>query len=202
MARGIWNAAPERLKAPILAIRYGAPPERQWLREVMNRDVAQVLQTLDPERLDAVEVSGWLRRDLPWRSYTRLEYPHFDLCTDHVNQRAYDIVICEQVLEHVRDPCTAARTLHDLCRPGGHVLVSTPFLLRLHGHPDDYWRFTPDGLRTLLTNAGLQPLWVRSWGNAPVVKRNLGQWAPYARWRSLRNDPALPIVVWSLARRP
>lgn len=201
LAQSAWHAAPEQLKAPVWMLRYGAPPERQWLREVMNRDVAQILEKLGPERLDAVEVSGRLRGGLPWRSYTRLEYPQFDLCTARVEQPSFDVVMCEQVLEHVRDPFAAARTLHDLCRPGGYVLVSTPFLLRIHGHPDDYWRFSPLGLQTLLDGAGLKPLWVRSWGNAAVVKRNLGRWALYRRWRSLRNDPALPIVVWSLARR-
>ena len=47
----------------------------------------------------------------------------------------YDVVICEQVLEHVLDPGAAAANLRGLCAPGGHVVVSTPFLIRVHELP-------------------------------------------------------------------
>jgi SAM-dependent methyltransferase len=202
MAWAAWRVLPEILKRPVWVLRHGAPPDRQWLRAVMNRDVAHLLEQMRPQQIDAVEVSGTLRADLPWRSYTRLEYPDFDLTSTKVEAPRFDLVICEQVLEHVADPITAVRTLASLCRPGGHVLVSTPFLLRIHGHPEDYWRFTPLGLKTLLKAGQLEPLWVRSWGNAAVVKRNLGHWTVRPPWRSVRNNPSMPIVVWALAQRP
>jgi SAM-dependent methyltransferase len=56
------------------------------------------------------------------------------------------------VLEHVPDPITATRNLLQLLRPGGHLIVNTPFLVRIHGSPGDFWRFTPDGMRLLLRN--------------------------------------------------
>src|SRR5215216_7491255 len=55
-----------------------------------------------------------------------------------------------------------------MCRPGGLVLVNMPFLIRIHDHPGDYWRFTPDGSRFLLTAVGLDVQWVRSWGTVPA----------------------------------
>ena len=199
--RGTWNRLPERVKRPALAWRYGAPPQRQWLREAMNRELGALLDSLDAPSLDAVEVSGALHRDRPWRSYTQLEYPDFDLCDPPSALESFDLVICEQVLEHVRDPCTAAATLSALCRDGGRVLVSTPFLLRIHDHPGDYWRFTPDGLRILLEANGLSVAWVHSWGNRAAVRANLSRWKTYRRWRSLDNDERTPIVVWALAEK-
>lgn len=166
----------------------------------MNQDVSRVLHDLGPAGLDVVEVSGDLHGDLAWKSRTLLEFPAFDLCAPPRDLKQFDLVICEQVLEHVADPITAMHTLRRLCRPQGHVLVSTPFLLRLHGHPGDYWRFTPTGLEHLCRCQGLEPLWVRSWGNRSVVRTNLRRWRTARRWRSLRNEPAVPIVVWSLAR--
>ncbi len=77
--------------------------------------------------------------------------------------------MCEQVIEHVVDPWAAAANLRGLCSPGGHVVVSTPFLIRVHELPEwglhDYWRFTPRGLQTLLERAGLEVESVHSWGN-------------------------------------
>jgi len=199
--RATWNRLPAGVKGPALTWRYGAPPERQWLRQAMNREVDELFRSLDPPALDAVEVSGKLHGDKPWRSYTRLEYPAFDLCDPPPALESFDLVICEQVLEHVPDPCAAAATLAALCRPGGRLLVSTPFLLRIHDHPGDYWRFTPDGLRILLEANGMSVAWVHSWGNRAAVRANLNRWKPYRRWRSLDNDERTPIVVWALAEK-
>ena len=72
----------------------------------------------------------------------------------------YDVVICEQVIEHVDDPVAGRAQPAGAVRPGGHVIVSTPFLIRVHELPaygmKDYWRFTPRGLRTLLEGGGLE----------------------------------------------
>jgi hypothetical protein len=107
-------------------------------------------------------------------------------------------VICEQVLEHVIDPWRAAGNLQRMCRPGGLVLVNMPFLIRIHDHPGDYWRFTPDALRFLLTAVGLDVQWVRSWGNRSCVRANFDVWRRYRPWHSLRNEDPLPVVVWRL----
>ncbi len=102
-------------------------------------------------------------------------------------------MICEQVLEHVPDPWAAARNLRELCLPGGRVIVSTPFLVKVHELPAygmlDYWRFTPRGLTTLLEGAGLEVESRGSWGNRQCVVGNLGRWSAYRRWHSLHNEP-------------
>ena len=99
------------------------------------------------------------------------------------------MVICEQVLEHVVDPCAAAANLRRLCTAGGHVIVSTPFLVKVHELPAyamrDYWRFTPRGLRLLLEEAGLEVDAVDAWGNRQCVVGNLSRWSAYRRWHSL-----------------
>lgn len=173
----------------------------QWLREVMLADTEREFRELDPAGLDVVEVTGALWADWPWRSRTQFDFPDFDLCAPPDQLPGpFDLVICEQVLEHVPDPITAVDTLRRLTKPGGLVYISTPFLIRLHPQPGDYWRFTPSGLETLLRFKGLEPLWVRSWGNRQAVVANFDAWRVRGH-RSLRNEPHLPAVVWSLARR-
>jgi SAM-dependent methyltransferase len=197
----VWQNAPEPLRQWALAMRYGAASKHQWMRETMNREAADFFRSLPPESHDVVEVSGQLRSDLPWRSYATLEYPEFDICGSAPPKGTYDVVICEQVLEHVPDPSLALTNLHSLCRPGGALFVSTPFLVRIHDMPGDYWRFTPDGLRLLVERAGMTVEWVHSWGNRSCVRRNLGRWVPYRQWRSLKNEKECPVMVWALARR-
>ena len=172
----------------------------------MNRAIADYIARIDPTQCDSIEVSGDGRAGLPWRSYRSVSYPEFDLL-DPPDIGTFDVVVCEQVLEHVDDPITAMRTLAALCRPGGHVIVSTPFMLRIHPAPVDHWRFTPAGLQRLVESSGLRVTQVDSWGNAWCIRRNRRSWAVYRWWHrlvpslALRNDPAVPQVVWAFARR-
>ena len=157
-----------------------------------------------PARRTAVEISGDAQARKPWKRFVSLNYPEFDLCAPLGEHGRFDVVICEQVLEHVPDPQAAMTNLRELCAPGGHVIVSTPFLIRVHElwGMHDYWRFTPRGLRTLMERAGLAVDTVGSWGNRRCVAGNLDHWPAYRRWHSLRDEPDLPVQVWAFARRP
>jgi SAM-dependent methyltransferase len=195
VARAIQRRARARLY-------HDGGPDDQWCRIVMNERIRDFIANLPPERSDAVEISGTSHRGYPWRSYTSSRYPDLDICDPPAELDAHDVVICEQVLEHVADPWRAVRTLHDLCRPGGHVVVSTPFLIRVHPTPFDFWRFTEDGLRRLLEGAGLVVDETASWGSKRAVRGNLRRFPPMRAWRSLRNEQDFPLVVWAFARRP
>jgi SAM-dependent methyltransferase len=178
----------------------------QWQRVTLNAAVSQHLDSLGPAELSAAEISGNAQGAKPWRRFTSLDFPAFDLCAPLDGHERYDVVICEQVIEHVVDPVTAAANLRGLCAPGGHVIVSTPFLIRVHELPaygmGDYWRFTPRGLRTLLERAGLTVDRVDAWGNRRCITGNFDVWPSYRRWHSLRNEPDLPVQVWAFARNP
>jgi SAM-dependent methyltransferase len=192
-------AIERRLRATVY--RDGGPTD-QWCRIVMNRRIREHLVALTPAQRDAVEVSGSSYHDLEWRSYRPTRHEDFDVCAPPVDLDQYDVVICEQVLEHVEDPWRAARTLHDLCRPGGAVIVSTPFLIRVHPTPYDFWRFTEDGLRRLLEGSGLEVDETASWGSKRAVRGNLRRFPPMQPWRSLRNEGDFPLVIWAFAHRP
>ena len=60
-------------------------------------------------------------------------------------------VECMSVLEHSRRPWKMAANIERLLQPGGTLLVTVPFVWRVHGYPSDYWRFTKDGVRALFT---------------------------------------------------
>jgi hypothetical protein len=177
-----------------------------WQRVAMNQAVDAYIGSLRPHELSAAEISGDTHANKPWKSHTSLNYPSFDLCAELDSELEFDVVICEQVLEHVVDPCAAVANLRQLCAAGGHVIVSTPFLVKVHELPiyamNDYWRFTPRGLQTLLERTGLQVDTVGSWGNRACVVGNLDRWSAYRPWHSLRNEPDLPLQVWAFATNP
>ncbi|HEY5012722.1 MAG TPA: methyltransferase domain-containing protein [Acidimicrobiia bacterium] len=176
-------------------------PENQWCRVVMNRRITEHLDGLGCDKLDAIEVSGSLHKRRPWKAYTSTDWTTLDVCDPPDRLDPHDVVLCEQVLEHVPDPWRAAQTLYDLCRPGGQVVVSTPFLIPVHG-PPDYWRFTQTGIRLVLERAGLVVDETGSWGSKRAARGNLRRVPPWKPWRSLRDEFHYPLVIWALAHRP
>lgn len=212
MARGPLAARADAVRARVRAayqrvwLPEGDTPAHHWQRIRLGQAVDSYIAGLGPANLSAAEISGDGRAHHPWRAFTSLNFPEFDLCAPLGDEGRFDVVICEQVLEHVEDPRAAAANLYGLCAPGGHVIVSTPFLIRVHELPaygmKDYWRFTPRGLSKLLEGAGLVVEHVEGWGNRDCIVGNFDRWPAYRRWHSLRNEPDLHVQVWAFARRP
>jgi SAM-dependent methyltransferase len=69
---------------------------------------------------------------------------------------SFDTVFCSQVLEHVPEPLLALSEFRRVLKVGGHLVLSAPHMSWLHNEPHDYYRYTPHGLRFLLTAAGLR----------------------------------------------
>lgn len=63
-----------------------------------------------------------------------------------------DLFVVLEVLEHVQNPQKAVNEIFRVLKPGGKVIVSTPFIFQIHDMPHDYWRFTSYGLKLLLEN--------------------------------------------------
>lgn len=75
-----------------------------------------------------------------------------DLCERNetvILEDTFDVVVCTEVLEHTLQPFKAVDEMRRILKPGGVVLVSTPFNFRIHGPLPDCWRFTEHGLREL-----------------------------------------------------
>lgn len=59
-------------------------------------------------------------------------------------------VLCLNVIEHAWDFRTGVEEIIRVLAFGGVVLLSTAFAIRVHGYPEDYWRFTPRAMERLL----------------------------------------------------
>lgn len=68
---------------------------------------------------------------------------------------SFDTVLCTSVLEHVEDVEAAMTEIVRVLAPGGHLLLSVPFLYPTHEAPWDFWRTTHHGLRSLAQRHGL-----------------------------------------------
>jgi SAM-dependent methyltransferase len=66
----------------------------------------------------------------------------------------FDVVYSNNVFEHLRRPWIAARNVVDMIRPGGICITITPFSIRYHESPADYFRYTHTGLASLFEDSG------------------------------------------------
>lgn len=71
----------------------------------------------------------------------------------------FGFVYCRALLEHVKNPFDAARTIQRLIRPGGHLYVSGPWVWGYHPYPDDYWRISFSGLKALFPGVTFDSWW-------------------------------------------
>lgn len=68
---------------------------------------------------------------------------------------SFDIVLCNQVLEHVFEPKCFLAEVFRVLRPGGRLVLTVPFVWDEHEQPYDCARYTRFGIRHLLDQAGL-----------------------------------------------
>jgi len=136
--------------------------------------------------MDVLEVSATSEKwqGFGFRTDLSTSYPEYDLCAGPLTPSAYDLVIAEQVLEHVLWPFRAVRSAYAMLRPGGWFLVATPFLIRVHAYPNDCSRWTELGLKHLLIEGGFpeEGISTGSWGNRRCVKANFNRFPSWIPW--------------------
>jgi len=79
---------------------------------------------------------------------------------------AFDAVVCTQAIAYFDSPPGAVREAYRVLRPNGRYLLSThglfPYML-------DRWRYTQDGMFSLLAEAGFQDVVVQPHGGAVLT---------------------------------
>jgi len=66
----------------------------------------------------------------------------------------FDTIICNAVMEHVRNPHEVMDEFARVCKPGGHLYLGIPFMQPEHKDPTDFQRYTQDGICELVNKHG------------------------------------------------
>lgn len=181
-----------------------------WCRVVMNQTtkdwVEDYLKNHLFSKLSCLEISGsqWSEYLLSkGHKYKSVFYPHFDITDISLFEDKYDVIVAEQVWEHVHLPYTAIKNAYRMLNPGGMLLITTPFLIQVHNFPGDYTRWTKEGLKYLFVEGGFQLNKIKtdSWGNKDCIMDGFySPWSVFnSQIHSLINQPDFPIVVWGMA---
>ena len=99
----------------------------------------------------------------PQATYHRADYIEMDGLDYRIAEDAsltevlddtYDIVLSTQVLEHVRRPDDYLSEARRVLKPGGKLVLTTHGVFYDHACPYDFRRWTADGLRLIMNDAG------------------------------------------------
>jgi len=88
-----------------------------------------------------------------------------DITQIPVAANKFDIVLCSEVLEHVADTADAVMELARITKPGGHIILTTPFCYPLHEEPFDFVRLTPYNIALQAKDNGLEIRILQTMGN-------------------------------------
>lgn len=85
-----------------------------------------------------------------------------DVHVQPFKNESFDLVVSKDTLEHFLQPWKAVEEVHRILKPGGLFIIWVPFMHPFHG--DDYYRYSPLGLKHLLGDFEIilfeSPLWV------------------------------------------
>ncbi len=92
-----------------------------------------------------------------------IEFVQMDL-HDMTYDREFDTVLFMEIIEHVLDPGDAVALCYRALKPGGVLLVTTPWIDKWDGEQDHVWRFDEAGILELL-----KPYHSRVWADHQFV---------------------------------
>jgi SAM-dependent methyltransferase len=130
----------ERLKAPGISLN-------------ISRKPAELLNSLGP-RPKVLEIGSGMKRRAPYVvNMDCARFPEVNIVGDaHAlpfKEGSFDAVIAQALLEHVMDPQVAAEEIRRILKKDGYVYAEIPFLQPFHPAPEDYHRYTLQGIEKL-----------------------------------------------------
>jgi SAM-dependent methyltransferase len=119
----------------------------------------------------------------------------------------FDTIFCTEVMEHVPEPINFLSEIFRVLKPGGKLIMTTPFLVPLHEEPFDFYRYTRYGIQHLLGSAGFQNIRITPFGDYFGVILAFSIQIHLKAWRIFTNKTGLrflysvynPIIFFFIA---
>lgn len=101
-----------------------------------------------------------------------------DLWTDCTNtglkDSYFDTLLCTEVLEHISEPENLLNEANRLLKREGVVIMTVPFSWQIHAKPNDFYRFSPYGIKYQFEKNGFEILEIKAMEGMYAAVQQLG----------------------------
>ena len=94
-------------------------------------------------------------RDI-WFTYDQIDI-RSEIYEIPLPNESVDVILCTQVMEHLKYPIKALAEMYRLLKPGGRLCITVPFAADEHMIPYDYFRYTRFAWDFMLQDQGFLP---------------------------------------------
>lgn len=116
-----------------------------------------------------------------------------------LDDASVDIILCSEVMQDIAEPSELVRETWRLLRPGGTLLLTTPFMVPIADGQYDHYRFTEHGLCYLLGRQGFDI------GSVQTVGDNFGTLVAFfvkpqlKVWNYIAKGLRMPLIysLWN-----
>ncbi len=105
-------------------------------------------------------------------------YPSIDIVCDFsrrlpIKMSFFDCIILSNVLEHIKDPKLLLEECHRVLKSTGMLLITVPFIIKIHQAPYDFNRYTHYMLKYLLDETGFEVVTIDKIGSIVELYRRM-----------------------------
>lgn len=176
---------------------------RTWIEQYASNLGENVLEV--GSRMHTPEAWWINNRDLAlgkWTGIDMQEGKNVDTVMDVYNMpeswnNKFTGVLCCEVLEHTDRPWIFLSKLYDILRPNGLIVITVPWCFPLHNFPEDYFRYSPAALQSLLKSVGF--IRIITSRSLPQVHFNLNDHGSTTRDNYIGIEPT---HSYAIARKP
>ncbi|MFC1675665.1 class I SAM-dependent methyltransferase [Planctomycetota bacterium] len=142
---------------------------------------------------------------------TETSYPEVDMQSLPFDEGSFDVVISDQVIEHLENPQKAIDESYRVLKKGGMAIHTSCFINSIHEPTPDYWRFTLKALEYLCRDFS-EIIVSQGWGNRIAIL--ICFYFKKLRFLKIKdtglsllrkiaeyNEPGFSIVTWIIAKK-
>ncbi len=122
--------------------------------------------------------SGNSKREKGILNFEISDYPNVDVVTEGttipLESSSIDFILSVAVLEHANDPIMMVEEWRRVLKKGGSVFCTVPFIQGFHAAPDDFQRYTSEGLRVLFKD--FEVISIKGSGSTSAMLWILQEW--------------------------